>query len=292
MGSLAAAMTNLVQHIQAATEHRSACLGQMHNETKRFLEECRGEDRKRAAELKRQLNGAEKVRMEAAQNFIRSARDAIRRIGVTVSELRSDTHNLVQRFTLEHRDMARTLRGKLASETSARVGASHQQMNALRAELRTDAQNLHASLRHDNNARQQAVRQTMGELAADIRQASRNWKEGLKKKPPSIGGVTGWAGEAIEEVAGATVAVEEPPRVVPAEEPTAGVTVEEEPAVRGSSEAERVLAVIRAHPDGIRLVEIGNELGVDWRSLIAVVRVLMDEGEVEKIDNVYYHAQR
>jgi len=39
-------------------------------------------------------------------------------------------------------------------------------------------------------------------------------------------------------------------------------------------------------------VEIGNELGVDWRGLIAVVRALVDEGAVEKIDNEYYPAQR
>jgi len=62
--------------------------------------------------------------------------------------------------------------------------------------------------------------------------------------------------------------------------------------VRAYPQAERVLAVVQAHPEGIRLVEIGNELGVDWRGLIAVVRALVDEGAVEKIDNEYYPAQR
>ena len=312
MGSLAEAMTNLVQHIQAASESRRARLGQLHSDTTGLLGECHAADRKRAAalretarELHRQMDGAEKARIEAAQNFMRSTRDAIKSIGVRVSELRSDTHNLVQRFTLEHRDMARTLRGNLASETSARVGASHQQMNELRAELLADAQNLHASLRHDNNARQQAVRQTMGELAADIRQASRTWREGLKKKgAPSVAEAVPEAAAAVEEVAQPPLAVEEPAREIPAlavedlaREVPAGIPigeegVEERQVGRAYVEAERVLRVIQDHPEGIRLVEIGNELGVDWRGLIGVVRALVDEGRVEKIDNVYYPAQR
>lgn len=293
MGSLATAMANLVQHIQGASEQRHASLGQMHHQTQRFLGDCRAADRTRAGELRQQLDGAEKARLEAAQKLMRSSREAIRNIGVRVSELRSDTHNLVQRFTLEHRDMGQALRGRLASEKNARVGATRQTRRALRAKLRADARNLHTSLRTADNARKQATQQMMAPVAADIRQASRNWREGLKKKEaPSIAGVITQAAEAIREVAGASVVVEEPTPVVPAEEPRGEVAVEEEQAARAAARAERVLSVIQAHPDGIRLVEIGNEMGVDWRGLIAVVRSLMDEGKVEKIDDVYYPAQR
>jgi len=332
MGSLADAMANVVQHIQTAAESRRTHLGQLQQETTRFLGQCRAAGRERAAELReraselrRQLDGAgsarlaaEKARQAEAQQFIGSTRDAVRRIGVSVSELRSDAHNLVQRFTLEHRDMARTLSSTLAAETSARLGASRQgirerrgRMNALRAQLRADARTLHASLRQVNTARRQAARQMLDELAADIRQASRTWRGELKKKePPSLGEVTTGATEAIAEVAAATVPVQEPPGEVTVEEPRSEGAVEEEPgevtaqeprgegaveeeqALRVAARAERVLAVIQAHPDGIRLVEIGNEMGVDWRGLIAVVRVLMDEGKVEKIDNTYYPAQR
>jgi hypothetical protein len=98
--------------------------------------------------------------------------------------------------------------------------------------------------------------------------------------------------EASVEIAAAPVPVEEPTWIIPEEEPADEVTAGEDQGVRAYPDAERVLTVIHAHPDGIRLVEIGNELGVDWRGLIAVVRSLMDEGKAEKIDNTYYPAQR
>jgi len=94
----------------------------------------------------------------------------------------------MQRFTLEHRDMARALRGSLTSAKNARVEATQQARRAnramvheLRARLRADARSLHTSLRTANNARTHATRQTMREMAGDIRQASRTWREELKK---------------------------------------------------------------------------------------------------------------
>ena len=51
-----------------------------------------------------------------------------------------------------------------------------------------------------------------------------------------------------------------------------------------------VLGVIRNHPDGISPLDIGNELGIDWRSLIPVMRHLVDTGAVDQIDHELYPA--
>ena len=51
---------------------------------------------------------------------------------------------------------------------------------------------------------------------------------------------------------------------------------------------ERVLDVITRHPEGIKLVDIGNNLGVDWRSLLGISRTIVEEDKVERIDNLYY----
>jgi len=59
----------------------------------------------------------------------------------------------------------------------------------------------------------------------------------------------------------------------------------EEPA---PSPEDQILEAVARHPEGIRLVDIGNELGVDWRTLIGAVKPLVDEGRVEKIDSLYY----
>ena len=51
---------------------------------------------------------------------------------------------------------------------------------------------------------------------------------------------------------------------------------------------ERVLGVVQSRSEGIGLVDIGNELGLDWRALISPSRALVDQGKIEKIEGVYY----
>lgn len=61
-----------------------------------------------------------------------------------------------------------------------------------------------------------------------------------------------------------------------------------EPATLVGELAERVVGVVESHPQGITLVEIGKELGIDWRQLIAPINQLLAEGRVEKRDRSYF----
>ena len=54
------------------------------------------------------------------------------------------------------------------------------------------------------------------------------------------------------------------------------------------SETSQVLRVIQKHPEGIKLVQLGNALGVNWRRLIHAVSSLLEEGKIGKMDNIYY----
>ena len=51
-----------------------------------------------------------------------------------------------------------------------------------------------------------------------------------------------------------------------------------------------VLRVLRQRPEGIHPVDIGNQLGVDWRSTIGPAQALVDEGSVEQIGSELYPA--
>jgi hypothetical protein len=51
---------------------------------------------------------------------------------------------------------------------------------------------------------------------------------------------------------------------------------------------EQIMKVIADHPEGIKLVDIGNKLGTDWRSLISFIKPLVDGGKIDKIDSLYY----
>jgi DNA-binding NarL/FixJ family response regulator len=50
----------------------------------------------------------------------------------------------------------------------------------------------------------------------------------------------------------------------------------------------RVLDVLDAHPEGISAREIGNELGIDWRSVTAVTSSLVARGAVDHIEQDFY----
>lgn len=52
--------------------------------------------------------------------------------------------------------------------------------------------------------------------------------------------------------------------------------------------ADRVLAVVRAHPEGIRLTEIGEALDLQWQTLIGPVNDLLEREEIRKADQRYY----
>lgn len=53
----------------------------------------------------------------------------------------------------------------------------------------------------------------------------------------------------------------------------------------------RVLRVISAHPEGVRALDVGNELGVDWRGVLEMTRALVDAGAVEEVDQQFYPAK-
>ena len=115
-------------------------------------------------------------------------------------------------------------------------------------------------------------------LVADIGAENREQIEGFKVENQER--TRAWQ-EVLATLQGGAVVAEK----VKEEE----VKVEAAPPKAARPTAEKVLEVVAKYPEGgIRLVDIGNELGVDWRTLIGSTKSLVDEGQVEKIENVYY----
>jgi hypothetical protein len=54
----------------------------------------------------------------------------------------------------------------------------------------------------------------------------------------------------------------------------------------------KALAVLRKHPQGMKLRDLGNFLGVNWRLLVGVVRSLLEQGKIEKLNNLYFFVRR
>jgi len=253
----------------------------------------------------------------AMQNTVADIKFSTDNRRVNISEMRSETGNMIKRFQLAHQDMAKELRGKFSSEKAARVEDVERLMKDIRTDIQNvrkaleekfssehafrmeakeqfvsntrdfmknigaDLQNMAEALRvklsSEEAARVKDIRQFLNAIAADCRKAHELWM--------SI------SVDTVEEEAVSQPAVEEE-TVAEEKEETAGKEEESLPPpiaeeVESSLEA-RVLETITKHSEGIKLVDIGNELGVDWRGLIGSVKSLVDEDKVEKIDNLYY----
>jgi hypothetical protein len=65
------------------------------------------------------------------------------------------------------------------------------------------------------------------------------------------------------------------------------------PPARGRKDGDtwlevEVLRIIARHPEGIRALDIGNELGVDWRHVPAVTSRLIERAVIEQVEHDFY----
>lgn len=65
-----------------------------------------------------------------------------------------------------------------------------------------------------------------------------------------------------------------------AEEARLEVKPEEELPPEATELLERVFEVIKAHPKGLTLPEIGRSLGTDWRGFTSFIKMLVEKGKV------------
>lgn len=191
-------------------------------------------------------------RMEELVGEIRSSTEARR---ASLMHIRSQTHEDLDRFRRQ------------------RLETAQESLENLRRRLE--------EIRETAGSLRRATRAALGEIACDVSAAQRLWLGGAEARE--------FAGLAT------TTVVEQPLPPEPTLQAATGPLVEAaaqpppaEPEAGRAAEREQFLRVVKTHPEGIRLVDIGNELGVDWRGLIPFTKSLLDEGEIEKIGNLYY----
>ena len=264
MGNFSDAMQRLVEDIGSSAESRHVNISEMVSNSRNLLERFRLERQDMASILNDKLSSDNTANKEATQQYLNS--------------VKADLQN-----------MASTLNDKLSSENTANKEATQQYLNSVKADLQNMASTLNEKLSSDNTANKEATQQFINELVSDRGTAQRIWRKsflGVVEKPV----------QPIIEVA-----VEEPVRPVVVKETVvespaqfvAEVAVEEpvQPVIEEEAEPfpeKQILEVIAGHPGGIKLVDIGNELGVDWRSLIGIIKPLVDGGKIDKMENLYY----
>lgn len=60
----------------------------------------------------------------------------------------------------------------------------------------------------------------------------------------------------------------------------------------GLPQERRVLHAIQRHAEGVSIVDIGNELGVDFRQLLSSTDALLASGQIDQVQELFYPAGR
>ena len=306
LSHIADTIERLADDVRSSAENRRVRISELKSDAHNLLERFDLEHQDMAKALKGKLTSDEAVRTEAVQQFMNGARS-------DVATRKLDVATELRRLDSEHQDMARALKEKLSSDEAIRSEAVQQFMNSVgsdvamgKSEVATELRRLHSEhqdmaralkeklssgettrreadqqfvngVRSDVRLSKEATHQLMSELASDHRELQEAWGRlfgGIIREPAPE--------PVVEEAAPEPVAEE----VVVEEAAPEPVAEEEEKA--DLSPKDQIVGVVTGHPEGIRLVDIGNELGVDWRSLIGSIKPLVDEARVEKIDNLYY----
>jgi len=260
------------------------------------------------SKFKVDLKEAEEVRKDETLEEISERREQIANL---------NTQGLLSDLGIARKEMWRSLKSELESFTSglAQFRADLDRAEAERHEtmgrdLKEGAEELRSALSGFTSGLSEGIGEMLGELKKDRAEATRAWNRILTSMRTSRGETVVAPLIAVKPVVKpktVPVVVEEkaktPPVKVLAEkeikpEPAAATKVEagpEEAIEEALDEREglisEILGLLEDTPDGLRMVEIAETLGVEnWRSLIPIIRELLDDGDITKEDSTYYIA--
>jgi predicted HicB family RNase H-like nuclease len=262
----------------------------------------------------------EHTRMKEFDTLMKNISDDIRNINDDVAAVFKETNDMLDRFELEHQDMSAELRAELGKNLSERVeytrtmlkgfqkrlsdiGKENQKMaQKLRKDLASGEterlsdyngimKGIHAAIKGIRKEVKDIEKSTAG-MVADLLQnrveASAEWikmqnamaqirKTGVAKPPKNT------VSKIEKKEEKKSIPVEAVKQVQAIEEQTF-TALEDEPKTL----EEKVLAYIKKHPNGVKVSEMEGPLKETRMKIGFTAKGLLDEGKVQKIENIYY----
>ena len=220
-----------------------------------------------------------------------------------------DIENLLADFDSVHQEMADNQRRELAKFKSDLDASEVERKKEDQAEVTQraiDIENLLAdfdSAHHEMAEKLRAeldkvkpelaavVTSMLNEFREEREEAAAAWK-GLLAGMASLREKVTITGSAEVKAAVEVATVEEAIKEEePEEKDLEEVVAEEEKVEEEADLSDEIVGLLEDNPDGLRMVEIADILGIEsWRSLIPVMRELLDDGEVRKEDSTYFIA--
>ena len=262
----------------------------------------------------------EKIRMEDFDALMKNINDDIKNINDEVLTIFKNTNDMLDRFEKEHLDMSAELRAELSKNLAERVEYTRTLLNGFQKrlseiskenqkmaqKLRKDLANGETERLKDYNGIMKGIHAAIKSIRTEIKniknstagmlddllqnriQAAADWdkmqdamaqirKTGIVTAPKPA--VKKAEKKEVKQETPAEAVKEIPVKVEPKPEP--------KPVVVLSLE-DKVLNFINKHPKGVKISEMEEPLGETRMKLGFTAKALLDDGKVQKIDNIYF----
>ena len=261
----------------------------------------------------------EKTRMQDFDAMMKSINDDIKSINDEVLGIFKDTNDMLSKFEKEHMEMSAELRAELGKNLAERVEYTRSLLNGFQkrlAEISKENQKMAQKLRKDlsngeverlkdYNGIMKGIHVAIKGIRTDVKniknytngmlddllqnrvQASAEWTkmQNAMAQIRKTGVITprNVAGKVEKKEVKITAPVEAEKKVRVKEE-ASFTSFPEEPKTL----EQKVLDYINKHPKGVKISEMEEPLGETRMKLGFTAKTLLDEGKVQKIDNIYF----
>ena len=262
----------------------------------------------------------EKTRMEDFDALMKSINDDIKSINDEVATIFKNTNDMLARFEKEHLDMSAELRAELGKNLAERVEYTRSLLNGFQKrlseiskenqkmaqKLRKDLANGETERLNDYNSIMKGIHVAIKSIRTEIKnikkstagmlddllqnrvQASASWDkmQDAMAQIRKTGFVTPPA-QVVRKVEKKEAKKETPVEAVKEIPVEVQPKVEPKPIVPMTLE-QKVMDFINKQPKGVKVSEMEEPLGETRMKLGFTAKALLDEGKVQKIDNIYF----
>jgi len=201
-----------------------------------------------------------------------------------VSKTLEDSQKMVNEFKISRIQMSKELKENLTTGTERRKAEvsktledTQKMMNDFKVSHSQMSKELKKNLTKSNQGVKSEVSRMLNDfssakdkLRADLEKASLSWQQTASVLQEKRSGVKKLTPKVLEKK---TIKETLPQKAKISEE---------------LSDKKKVVKLLNGHPEGMKLTEIGAELGKDWRWYIPIVKELMEENKIRKEENLYY----
>ena len=244
----------LGEDIIASYDLRVKEIRKLEKDTQSMLKEFQGEQKDMAAKLKKTLEQGEADRIKASGSLKSE-------IQAEQEKRNKEVADLLEKFAKDHEDMAEQLKKIFKQAEADRLKAEADRMEAF-ASLKNEIQ-------AEQKNRNKAVADLLKELKTEREKMSASWQTLTAAMSKRRSGKPTM--EAEVKVRPVKEAIEETKEVA------SGIGLEE-----------KVLEFIERHPEGAKVGDIEEPLGVQRMRLGQVAKRLLNKGKVRREENIYF----